>query len=152
MKTLGNEIDRQQLLQRLQRVAPESQRRWGKMTPHQMICHLTDSFKAGTGEKAVGASDNMLNRTLVKWIALYAPVHWPHGVRTRPEMDQHAGGTKPVQFEPDRAALCDIIDRFSRQQRDFEWGSHPLFGRMPDRDWHRWGYLHVDHHLRQFRV
>ncbi len=152
MKSLASEVDRAEVLQRLQQVSPDSQRRWGKMSPHQMICHLTDSFKAGTGEKVVAFSEKMLNRTVVKWAALYVPIPWPHGVRTRPEMDQNGGGTKPVEFEVDRSALCNIIERFSRQQRDFEWGSHPLFGRMADRDWHRWGYLHVDHHLRQFGV
>ena len=28
--------------------------------------------------------------------------------------------------------------------------SHPMFGPMTPEDWMRWGYLHADHHLRQF--
>jgi prephenate dehydrogenase len=28
--------------------------------------------------------------------------------------------------------------------------SHPMFGPMSPEDWMRWGYLHADHHLRQF--
>jgi hypothetical protein len=27
---------------------------------------------------------------------------------------------------------------------------HPMFGSMKRADWLRWGYLHADHHLRQF--
>jgi Protein of unknown function (DUF1569) len=27
---------------------------------------------------------------------------------------------------------------------------HPIFGPMTAKDWMRWGYLHADHHLRQF--
>jgi hypothetical protein len=27
---------------------------------------------------------------------------------------------------------------------------HPVFGAMSDSAWRRWGYLHTDHHLRQF--
>ena len=27
---------------------------------------------------------------------------------------------------------------------------HPLWGRMSEWEWGRWGYLHTDHHLRQF--
>jgi len=27
---------------------------------------------------------------------------------------------------------------------------HPIFGAMKPWDWMRWGYLHADHHLRQF--
>jgi hypothetical protein len=37
-------------------------------------------------------------------------------------------------------------------QKDFQWDRHPLFDAMSERDWMRWGYLHVDHHLRQFGV
>lgn len=150
MKTLANEADRKQLLERLQRLRSNSLRHWGKMSAHQMVCHLTDSFKAGTGEKSAAASENLMNRTVVKWAGLYLPIPWPHGIKTRPEMDQNIGGTKPVEFELDRNALAEIIERFSKPKRDFEWGRHPLFGQMYDRDWHRWGYLHVDHHLRQF--
>lgn len=32
------------------------------------------------------------------------------------------------------------------------FGVHPGFGRMSQSDWLRWGYRHVDHHLRQFGV
>jgi hypothetical protein len=28
--------------------------------------------------------------------------------------------------------------------------AHPIFGRMTEAEWMRWGYLHTDHHLRQF--
>ena len=30
------------------------------------------------------------------------------------------------------------------------WPRHPIFGRMSQRAWLRWAYLHMDHHLRQF--
>ncbi|HBB88814.1 MAG TPA: hypothetical protein DC047_14485 [Blastocatellia bacterium] len=152
MKSLNNQQDREQLRQRLLRVTSASPRRWGKMSSHQMVCHLTDSFKAGTGEKTVSATGNVFHRSVVKWLALYLPVPWPHGVPTRPEMNQDFGGTKPVEFEKDRTELIELIERFSRAQRDFDWHPHPLFGLMADRDWFRWGYLHVDHHLRQFGV
>lgn len=152
MKSLSNQQDRDYLRNRLERLAPDSPRRWGKMSAHQMICHLTDSFKAGTGDKAVSATGNLFHRSVLKWLALYVPVAWPHGVPTRPEMSQELGGTKPVEFEKDRRELIEIIERFSRPQRDFDWHPHPLFGLMADRDWFRWGYLHVDHHLRQFGV
>jgi hypothetical protein len=28
--------------------------------------------------------------------------------------------------------------------------AHPIFGPMSEAAWLRWGYLHADHHLRQF--
>jgi hypothetical protein len=88
----------------------------------------------------------------VKWVALYAPIPWPKGVPTRPEMDQFAGGTAPSDFENDRKMLIELIERFTNSKRDFVWSPHPIFGNMPDPEWLRWGYLHTDHHLRQFGV
>lgn len=150
MKTLGNQIDKTALLRRLQQLQPDSQRRWGKMSAHQMVCHLTDSFKASMGEKQVSSISNLLSRTFVRWIALYAPLRWPHGFPTRPEMDQEQGGTPPEDFNRDVDALVVMIERFSNPDRDFQWYRHPAFGEMSERDWLRWGYLHTDHHLRQF--
>jgi len=69
VKTLGNEMNRRDLLRRLQQLTLDSQRRWSKMSPHQMVCHLTDSFKAATGEKAVSLKSNLQSRTVVRWIA-----------------------------------------------------------------------------------
>jgi hypothetical protein len=151
MKTLANEKDRALILDRLCRLDPDSERRWGKMTPHQMICHLNDSFKSVIGERdLIGDKSNLLTRSVVRWIALYAPLKWPHGVKTMPENDQEQGGTPPEDFKRDVAALKATVERVTRSQRDFQWRRHPLFAEMFERDWMRWGYLHMDHHLRQF--
>jgi len=151
VKTLDNELDKTNLLQRLGQLRPESQRQWGKMSPHQMVCHLTDSFKAVNGERNPNrAEPGLLGRTLVRWIALYAPFNWPHGVPTRSEVDQEQGGTPPVEFARDVDDLKSVVKRFMDPTRDFRSARHPMFGEMSPREWRRWGYLHMDHHLRQF--
>jgi Protein of unknown function (DUF1569) len=146
MKNLGNETNRLEILRRLEHVRPESAGRWGKMNAHQMICHLSDSFKVCLGEKPVSHTGNVLHRTLMKWFALYVPLRWPQGVPTRPEVDQEHGGTAPSEFERDRVDLVTTLERFLHTPRQ----RHPVFGEMSERDWLRWGYLHLDHHLRQF--
>ncbi len=152
MKSLANNLDKQEVLQRLRLVKPESARRWGKMTSSQMVCHLNDSFKSVIGERPVSSVSNILGPNLIKWIARYLPIHWPHGVPTRPENDQETGGTRPTEFAADVRELEELVDRLTRGEKDFSWGRHPLFGAMPDREWLRCGYLHMDHHLRQFGV
>ena len=102
------------------------------------------------GEKYASPSGNIVHRTLVKWIALRVPLTWPKGVKTRPEMDQEMGGTRPAEFLEDVKELRKIIYRFTDRERDFQWSPHPVFGEMSEEEWQRWGYLHVDHHLRQF--
>jgi hypothetical protein len=153
MKRLDNTEDKAMVLDRLRQITPGSQRQWGKMTPHQMICHLNDSFKSVIGERELnGDKSNLLTRSVVRWLALYAPLKWPHGVPTMPENDQEQGGTPPEDFQRDLDALVLMIDRVTRAEKDFQWRRHPLFAEMSERDWMRWAFLHVDHHLRQFGV
>ncbi len=150
MKTLARESDVQELLQRIKKVRPDSPRRWGRMSAPQMICHLTDSFRMATGDKAVTGAPTLRDRTIIKWIALHFPIAWPEGtIRTVPEVDQEVGGTPPSDFARDVAALEAHLRDFAAR-RGVKWPPHPIFGPLSDSQWMRWGYLHVDHHLRQF--
>jgi hypothetical protein len=137
-----------ELIARLERLTPETPRRWGKMTAHQVVCHLSDSFRAvmGTGLSSVATP---WSRTVIKWMALNAPLKWPHGVPTRPEVDQFIGGTRPVEFARDRQELTSLMADFAARTGG-NLHPHPMFGAMTTREWHRWGWRHMDHHLRQF--
>ncbi len=151
MKTLARPSDRAEVLRRLKLVRAETAPRWGQMSAHQMVCHLSDAFRMGIGEKPVSHAAGQLQRTVVKWVALYAPMPWPAGrIRTRPEIDQHQGGTRPADFAADVAELEALVERITTQPRSFDWQPHPMFGRMSDAAWLRFSYLHMDHHLRQF--
>jgi hypothetical protein len=150
MKTIAREHCKAEIIRRLRSVRPESVRRWGQMSAHQMICHLSDSFRMATGAKQASDASGRLQRTLVKWIALYAPVRWPPGIPTRPEVDQQSGGTKPVDFAADVAELEALLELVATQEKGLDWPLHPIFGRMSQAAWLRWAYLHTDHHLRQF--
>jgi len=119
------------------------------MSVGQMVCHLSDSYLAALGEKAVSPAMGWLQRTVLKWIALSLPIPWPHGAKTRPEVEQGLGGTPPVDWERDRATLLAVFHRFSGESAHYA-DTHPIFGPMSRQDWIRWGYLHADHHLRQF--
>jgi Protein of unknown function (DUF1569) len=149
MKTLLNPGDKVEIITRLQAVRPTSPRLWGKMSAHQMVCHLTDRFRMYMGLKAERPAPASYSRIVMKWVALWVPVPWPKGFRTAPELDQQAGGTQPMEFDDDVRELRKLVDRFTQAQR-FEWQPHPHFGQMSDREWMRLAYLHVDHHLRQF--
>jgi hypothetical protein len=120
------------------------------MSAHQMVCHLSDSFRMGTGQMRVSHATGPLQRTFLKWVVLYFPVPWPAGILTRPEIDQELGGTKPLDFPADVAQLEALVELVTAETRSLVWPLHPIFGRMSDAAWLRWGYLHMDHHLRQF--
>lgn len=140
-----------EILERARDVSQGAGRQWGGMTVHQMVCHLNDSYLLGMGERKVADKSNMLTRNFVRVMALRAPMQWPKGIKTVREFDQVAGaGTRTTVFEADKAQLLFLIERFTTSPRDFQFARHPMFGEMSEWEWQRWGYLHADHHLRQF--
>jgi hypothetical protein len=154
--TLANSSDNQQIVSRLGRIQPSCGRRWGTMTPHEMVCHLSDSLRMVMGDKPCLPAPrkdlpvSFLPRSFVKWFALEVPLPWPHGVPTRPEVDPQRGGTRPAAFDADQRDLLALHARFVRRPMDFVFAPHPIFGGMNESEWMRWAYLHTDHHLRQF--
>jgi Protein of unknown function (DUF1569) len=119
------------------------------MSSHQMICHLADSLQASMGHKQVSSAERQYG-PLMKWAALKLPMKWPHGVPTRPEVDQQKSGTPPTEFEADLRNLSALNREFASQPRSFTFSAHPIFGHMTETEWMRWAWLHADHHLRQF--
>ncbi len=153
MKTLSDAAALAGILDRLDRLPPNAPAHWGRMSAHQMLCHLTDSFLACFGEKYASPATGLFERTVMKWAALYMPLPWPKDIATRPEIDQVAGGgTPPAAFDQDRQALVGATARFCDPTRDSTRDFHPIFGRMSRDEWMRWAWLHMDHHLRQFGV
>ena len=150
MKTLARPRDTAEILTRLKHIRPDSARRWGRMTAHQMICHLADSFRMALGQKPVSDASGVLQRTIVKLMALYAPLTWRSGILTRPEIDQECGGTRPGEFSSDVRDLEALVELFTIQAESAGGRVHPVFGTMSRAAWLRWAYLHTDHHLRQF--
>ncbi|HEX4488964.1 MAG TPA: hypothetical protein VH088_22000, partial [Terriglobales bacterium] len=81
MKTLGDPKTKESIVIRLADLRANSPRQWGKMDPHQAVCHLSDSFISMIGERPIST---LRNRAAMKWAALYLPFPWPHGFKTRP--------------------------------------------------------------------
>ena len=150
MKTLRNPSDKAEILRRLQSIQAASQRRWGSMSAHNMICHLSDGFRLYMGDRPAKPAPVPAPRLLLKWIALWAPVPWPHGFKTMPEIDQNGGGTRPTEFASDMQELRNLIERFTQLPGRFSSEPHPHFGHLTETEWMRLAYLHADHHLRQF--
>jgi|TARA_B110000263_G_scaffold185163_1_gene162746 hypothetical protein len=136
---------------RLAALGPDSERKWGRMTPHQAVCHLADALRMVLGDRPVDFKANLVMRTVVRFLVLTVPVAWPKGVATAPELDQEKDGTTPEAFETDRAALTALVDQFIETD-GCDLAPHPIFGAIGRGEWGRWGFRHLDHHLTQFGV
>lgn len=149
MKTVGNPRVARSLIRRLSALQPDSRRRWGTLTPHEMLCHLGDAAAMVLGVRPRPAPIRARRRVLMKWLGLWSPIPWPHGRPTNPAHDPKAGGTRPSDFTQDLARAIDGIEGIA-DGRKVRGPAHGLFGTMSVRDWQRWAYRHTDHDLRQF--
>jgi len=152
MRSLASERDKAEILRRVSTLRPDTPRRWGRMSSHQMVCHLSDGYRMRTEARTARLVASPLPRPVMKWIALNVVVRWPHGMRTTPELDQDVGGTRPLDFDADRDTLLRLIDDVASHRTPPAGCRHPIFGAMSEPAWLRWGYLHANHHLRQFGV
>lgn len=144
MKTLLNDGDREQILERIGRLGPDSERLWGAMTAHQMICHVADQLCVAMGEIPGRRRDTFVSRTFIKWFALYLMPRIPRGkIRTVSEMQT----SDPGQWEVDTLHLRNAVDRFPRCE---EFSPHPVFGPMAPSQWGILAHRHLNHHLKQF--
>ncbi len=146
MSPFADAVARAALRESLAKLAPNASRQWGRMPPHQMVCHLSDTFRMVTGEAKVKPIDNLVSRTLIRYVALHTPMRWPQGAKTMVEADQEQLGTKPVAWDRDLNQLLTLFDGFQPRDRL----AHPLFGPLRLDEWNVWAYRHIHHHLRQF--
>ncbi len=122
------------------------------MSAPQMVCHLNDAFRLYLGAIHTAPVGFPYPSRLLKWGCLWVPLRWPRNFKTVAEVDQQRGRTIPSEFERDVAELKGLVNQFANAGPEFEWPSHPYLGRMSYAEWMRLGYLHTDHHLRQFGV
>jgi hypothetical protein len=140
------------LIARLRAVRIDSPRRWGTMTPHEMLCHLGDSAAMVLRMRPRTKELPVRRRVLVKALVLWAPIPWPHGIPTNPWLNPRVDGTRPSDFERDRERAIAGLEGLAAAAPDTLEPVHGIFGTMTQRDWQRWAYRHTDYHLRQFGV
>jgi len=149
MRTMAVPEDAQSIIERMKKLCPEDAARWGRMNAHQMLRHLGEAMQVPLGEIEVSVADvPELQRKAFKWAALYVPLKWRRNFPTRPEIDQCFLNPYLNDFETDRESAIALARRLL--DADLDGKRHPYFWTMTRAEWLRWGWLHADHHLRQF--
>jgi hypothetical protein len=149
MKTVAHPAVLESLVSRLRALEPGSARRWGTLTPHEMLCHLADSVDMVLKTRPRTRPATATRHPLAKLLWLWSPLHWPRGWPTNPQFNPRTEGTRPARFDADRDRVIAGLERLAAPSGELD-RSHGMFGPMSVRDWQRWAWRHADHHLRQF--
>ena len=149
MKTLQDEKCRTDLIERLNKLSPESKAVWGRMNVDQMMSHLVQSgelpFVATVPDRS-----SLFSRVMKPLVLYLLPM--PKEIKTSAEIDQQQDGRKPEGLDADRTRVIQEIDRLGTLPVDHECLYHPFFGKLSAKEWAVLGHKHIDHHLRQFGV
>jgi len=146
-KSLSDARARQELLDRLERLTPETPARWGKMNAPQMLAHVADWMLMAKGELKAAAKKRPLRYPVIKQLVIYW-LPFPKGVPTAPELLSR----KPSEWAIERAAMRQHVQSFANRDPKATWPNHPAFGTLTARAWGVLGYRHTDHHFRQFGI
>lgn len=140
--------DRHSIDNRLARLDPDARPRFGRMSPREMVCHMTDAVEVAIGAAPSKIIPSALANPLLRRIAIYY-MPWPKGkVKTAPEMLK----TRPASWAADLARLRGLLQAAAERGPDAEWAVHPAFGNISGKDYGVLLYRHFNHHLVQFGV
>lgn len=153
MGNLTNATDFSVTKSRLSKLNPSLKPLWGKMTASEMICHVADPLRDLLGVRQTKPVVPGIFRPVVK-IMLFGKKPFGKNLPTlKPYLQsEKGGGTRPTDFEHDKAMLLNLVDQFVATDANYSFYPHPGVGKLTREEN---GYLmwkHLDHHLRQFGV
>ena len=146
LKNLFDPAVKQEIINRINKLTPDSKALWGKMNAGQMLAHL---------QMPIGVADvtHQLKRTffgrivgpMVKSI-LYNEKPFKRSLPT----DKSFLMTDRKDFEKEKQKLLQMIGHFSETNIVNE--THTFFGKLTKEQWSKGTWKHLDHHLQQFGV
>ncbi len=147
MKSLFNDIERKELVDRIASINEHSERQWGTMTVSQMLLHCQAPLKIAVGDLKLSTNlifmilGPMIKKGLMKETPFEKnlPTHKDFVVKHEPYLDQ------------EKQNLINLINKLNLQKNQLAL-KHPIFGKMKDYQWDALNWKHLDHHLRQFGV
>ena len=147
MKSIFDEKTYQEVLTRLEKLNPDSERQWGKMSVAQMLWHCQMPIRLAIKNKKSNKKANPLIRLLFKK-SLYSDKPWRKNLPTLPV----AKAREEKDFEQEMNTLREMVAELHRLKERTDWNPHPIFGEFTPEQWGKLEYKHLDHHLRQFGV
>lgn len=133
-------------IRRVDGLAPDAERQWGKMSCAQMLAHCQKPFELALDELHIKRA--LIGRILGGWAKkkfVTSDTPFSHDSPTDPRFRI----TDDRDFEREKAGLLGLIERFGNEGV-LTRAPHPFFGDMSHADWDRLLSKHLDHHLRQF--
>lgn len=150
MKSVFNPTDKNELLERINKLAPTSTPQWGSMDVAQMLAHCNVTYELVFDN--IHPKPNGLKRFILKLLVkplVVGPKPYKKSSPTAPEFLIKSN----KDFVAEKARLIDYINKTQELgQNHFEGKESHSFGNLTGTEWNNMFYKHLDHHLTQFGV
>ena len=147
VKNLFDPAVKQEIIDRINKLTPNTKQLWGKMNVSQMLAHVQKPIEIAYGtHEPKGSFILRLIGPLFK-SKLWDKNPYKHSLPTDPTFVM-VGLDK--DFGKEKEILIELVNRFSKENllRD----RHPIFGKLTKDNWGQATWKHLDHHLNQFGV
>ena len=146
VKNLFDPAVKQDIVNRINKLTPESKALWGKMNVGQMLAHC--QMPIGVAEGTHKLKRTLFGRLVGPMVKsmLYNDKPFKRSLPT----DKSFLMTDPKDFEKEKQKLLAMVSNFTEAGIVNE--THTFFGKLTKEQWSKGTWKHIDHHLKQFGV
>lgn len=138
-----------QILARIEKLAPASQRQWGKMNVAQMLAHCTIALETAMGKNFVKGV--FIGRIISPFIKSRVLGENPFPKNSPTDKSYIFKGEHTFDEEKSKT-IASVKKFFEDVPSQCTTYPHPFFGKFTPEQWAIFQWKHIDHHLRQFGV
>ena len=150
MKNIFSQADTAEIINRINKLTPNSQPIWGKMSVAQMLAHCNVTYEMVY--ENIHPKPNAFLRFILKMFVKNSVVNekpYPRNSKTAPQFI--IKGEKDFAVEKER--LINYIIRTQQLgEAHFDGKESNSFGALTKQEWNNMFAKHLDHHLSQFGV
>jgi hypothetical protein len=150
MKSIFDAAVSNEFIDRINKLTPETQPLWGKMSVAQMLAHCCVTYELvyENKHKKPGLFMKLILKLIVKdQVVTEKP--YKQNLRTGPDFLI----VDPKVFETEKTRLINYLNKTTELGANhFEGKVSHSFGPLSSTEWNNMFYKHLDHHLNQFGV
>ena len=137
------------LIDRINKLTPESQRQWGKMDVSKMLAHCCVTYEM-VYEPGKHPKPNPVMGLILRWFVKGTVTGEKPFKKNNPTAPQFIMKTDK-DFDAEKTRLIEYITKTQALGEDeFDGKASDSFGVLNKTEWSNMFYKHLDHHLTQF--
>ena len=150
MKDIFTSAETNEIINRINKLTPETKPQWGKMSVSQMLAHCNVTYEMAVDNKytKAGGLKKFLLKLFIKPVVVNEKPY-KRNSRTAPEFLVN----DDKDFATEKNRLINYLQKTQQMGRShFEGKDSNSFGPLTAQEWNNMFYKHLDHHLTQFGV